>query len=72
MKSIIGVFLMKVGSRLWQNGGWTGYECYNDLTAFGKLGYNMFCEGGKLIWGSLKKFEEAMEETANLTIEEGS
>lgn len=53
MKKFIGRILASIGAHLWQNGGWTGNESYEDLTVTGKLGYNMFCNGLKLM-GCLK------------------
>lgn len=45
MKKRIGRWMVTIGANLWQNGGWTGDETYEDLTISGKLGYNMFCKG---------------------------
>lgn len=48
MKNKLGDMVLKVGATLWQNGGWTGEEQYNDLRLKGKLGYNLCCLGFKL------------------------
>lgn len=45
MKKIIGYRIAFIGARLWQNGGWTGDECYEDLKITGKIGYKLFCVG---------------------------
>ncbi len=49
MKKIIGQGIGIVGAWLWEKGGWTGEEDYEDLNVVGKLGYNMFCTGLKLM-----------------------
>ena len=49
MLRIIGCVISKVGAKLWENGGWTGEEQYKDLKWTGKLGYNLFVVGLKLI-----------------------
>ena len=49
MKKIVGRCIAFIGACLWENGGWTGYECYKDLKVTGKLGYNMFCTGLKMM-----------------------
>ena len=45
----IGCVITKVGAKLWENGGWTGEEQYNDLKLTGKLGYNLCVVGFKLM-----------------------
>ena len=45
MKKIIGRGIAIIGAYLWQNGGWTGDERYEDLNIMGKLGWHMFCAG---------------------------
>lgn len=69
MKIIIGKCLLNIGARLWQNGGWTGDETYDDLTWFGKLGYQLFHKGIVLIWGSVEKFHKHVEATGLLETE---
>lgn len=49
IKFYIGKVIGTIGAHLWQNGGWTGDESYEDLTITGKLGYNMFMRGMKLM-----------------------
>lgn len=56
MKKLIGRGIAFVGVRLWENGGWTGNERYEDLKVIGKLGYNMFCTGLRLMGISLDEF----------------
>lgn len=65
MKKFIGKCLLMIGSQLWQSGGWTGDETYNDLTWFGKLGYQMFYKGGVMLFGSAEAFHEAAEKAAS-------
>lgn len=48
MKMWLANQLIISGTRLWENGGWTGDETYNDLTISGKIGFNMFCLGCKM------------------------
>ena len=45
MRKIIGRGMTTIGSVLWQNGGWTGDERYEDLKVMGKFGYRMFVKG---------------------------
>ena len=49
LKKFIGEVIGTIGAHLWQNGGWTGDERYEDLTVSGKIGYRMFCAGLKLM-----------------------
>lgn len=50
MKKNIGVIISKIGAYLWENGGfWNERHRYEDLTIFGKLGYNMFRAGIKMM-----------------------
>ena len=49
MTKIIGRGMAFIGAYLWQNGGWTGDERYEELKITGKLGYNMFCAGLRLM-----------------------
>ena len=49
MKTLIGKYMAIIGARLWETGGWTGDETYTDLSVRGKLGYNMFCTGLKMM-----------------------
>ena len=48
MKFFIGKVIGTIGAYLWQNGGWTGDERYEDLKVTGKIGYQMFMTGMKL------------------------
>lgn len=57
MKKFIGRSIAAIGACLWQNGGWTGNERYEDLKVMGKLGYNMFCTGLKLMGISFDELE---------------
>lgn len=45
MKKFIGRVIAHIGAWLWEIGGWTGEERYEDLKVTGKLGYQMFCTG---------------------------
>ena len=49
MRKNIGKVIGLIGARLWQNGGWTGDERYEDLKVTGKIGYHMFLAGMKLM-----------------------
>lgn len=49
MKFFIGKAIGTIGAHLWQNGGWTGDERYEDLKITGKIGYRMFCTGMNLM-----------------------
>ena len=60
MKKLIGRGIGTIGAWLWQNGGWTGDECYEDLKVTGKLGYHMFCTG-------LRLMDISPEELENIT-----
>ena len=48
MKKFLGRTIATIGAWLWENGGWTGDESYDDLKLTGKLGYHMVCTGLKL------------------------
>lgn len=41
IKYNIGLIMGRIGVRLWERGGWTGDESYEDLTMTGKLGYHL-------------------------------
>ena len=45
MKRFIGHVIALIGAHLWENGGYTGDERYEDLKVTGKLGYKMFPTG---------------------------
>lgn len=45
MRFFIGKVIGTIGAYLWQNGGWTGDERYEDLKVTGKIGYRMFTTG---------------------------
>lgn len=46
MKKRIGFVIAHIGAMLWEKGGyWNESEKYEELTIFGKLGYNLFCKG---------------------------
>ena len=60
MKSIIGYVVATIGAKFWTIGGWTGDEEYEDLNVFGKLGYQLLCEGIKLMLG-VTDMEDAKE-----------
>lgn len=57
MKKIVGRCIAFIGACLWENGGWTGDERYKDLKVTGKLGYNMFCTGLKMMGITLDDIE---------------
>ena len=58
MKNIIANSVETSGAGLWEMGGWTGKERYEDLSVTGKRGYNMLCTGVKMKFGSLNNFIE--------------
>ena len=46
MKKIFGFIIARLGACLWEKGGfWNESNRYEDLTVFGKLGYNLFIKG---------------------------
>lgn len=49
MKRFIGHVIAHIGAHLWENGGYTGDERYEDLKVTGKLGYKMFTTGIRLM-----------------------
>lgn len=49
IKWFIGFVIGRIGAFLWEHGGWTGDERYEDLKITGKLGYRMFCTGLELM-----------------------
>ena len=49
MRKIIGKRIALIGGHLWQNGGWTGDETYEDLNVKGKIGYKLFRLGCKIM-----------------------
>lgn len=57
MKKFIGRGIATIGAHLWQNGGWTGDERYEDLKVTGKLGYRMLCKGFELMGITPDKLE---------------
>ena len=60
MKKFIGRGIALIGACLWQNGGWTGDERYEDLKVTGKLGYHMVCTGLRMMGVSLDKLDTMM------------
>ena len=62
MKFIIGRGIGTIGAYFWQNGGWTGDECYEDLKVTGKLGYHMFCVGLRLMGVPIDEFENMVSQ----------
>lgn len=66
MKKVIGTIMLKIGSSLWAAGGFQDpSNDYKKLTWYGKLGYNLFMEGGKLIFGSAENFMKTVEEVCS-------
>lgn len=49
MKRFIGHIIALIGAHLWENGGYTGDERYEDLKVTGKLGYKMFTTGLRMM-----------------------
>lgn len=49
MKMFLGRFVSYIGAHLWQNGGWTGDETYDELKVSGKIGYRLFMIGCDLM-----------------------
>lgn len=49
MKFFIGKVIGTIGAYLWEKGGWTGNESYEDLTVTGKIGFRMFFKGMNLM-----------------------
>lgn len=46
MKKFVGKIIAYIGAYLWEKGGfWNENQQYENLTVFGKLGYNMFVKG---------------------------
>lgn len=45
MKTFVGNCMMCIGAKLWEKGGWTGDETYDDLSFVGKVGFNLLTEG---------------------------
>lgn len=63
MKCIIGKLFMSIGAVLWEKGGfWNESERYEDLSWTGKLGYNMFMTGTKLMGITLDDMERIAEQ----------
>ena len=60
MKKIIGKVIGTIGAYLWQNGGWTGDERYEDLKVTGKIGYQMFMTGIKLMGITPEQLEKCI------------
>ena len=66
IKKVIGIAILKIGGSLWEAGGfWDLSNDYKKLTWYGKLGYNLFMEGRKLIFGSTENFMKTAEEVCN-------
>ena len=53
MTKLIGRYVAYIGAELWEKGGWTGKENYDDLSVIGKLGYHLFCTG--LTWSGITR-----------------
>ena len=49
IKFYTGKIIGTIGAYLWKNGGWTRSNNYEDLKVIGKLGYQMFLRGLKLM-----------------------
>lgn len=47
-RKTIGLSIAAIGAPLWERGGWTGDEQYQDLSIFGKIGYQLFATGLKI------------------------
>ena len=56
MRKHIGFAIAHIGARLWENGGfWNEENKYENLTVFGKLGFNLFVKGLRIA-GVTKEF----------------
>lgn len=60
LRITIGKTIGIIGGKLWWREVESGREEYENLTVFGKFGYQLFCEGTKLMLG-VKTMSEAAE-----------
>ena len=61
MKRFIGHVIAHIGACLWENGGYTGYERYEDLNVTGKLGYKMFTTGLRMMGTTTDDIENMLK-----------
>ena len=57
----IGPVIAHIGALLWENGGYTGDERYEDLKVTGKLGYKMFTNGLRMIGTTTDDIENMLK-----------
>ena len=62
MKRFIGHVIAYIGAHLWENGGYTGDERYEDLKVTGKLGYKMFTTGLRLMGTTMDDIENMLKQ----------
>ena len=63
MKIFIGHVIAHIGAHLWENGGYTGDERYEDLKVTGKLGYNMFTTGLRMMGITMDDIETMLKQS---------
>ena len=65
MKKRIGFAISRIGSRLWEKGGYwiEGHE-YEDLTVLGKLGYKLFIAGLSIAGVTREMLDEIAEQAS--------
>lgn len=61
MKKTFGYVIGCIGAILWESGGWTGDEQYEDLNWVGKIGYRMLCKGLDLMGVTYEMLVELSE-----------
>ena len=62
MKRFIGHVIAHIGAHLWENGGYTGDERYEDLKVTGKLGYMMFTTGLRMMGTTTDDIENMLKQ----------
>ena len=62
MKRFIGHVIANIGAHLWENGGYTGDERYEDLKVTGKLGYRMFTTGLRMMGTTTDDIENMLKQ----------
>ena len=63
MKRFIGHVILLIGAHLWENGRYTGDERYKDLKVTGKLGYNMFTTGLRMMGITMDDIETMLKQS---------
>ena len=65
MKTWFAKQLIYKGAHLWQNGGWSNvaHVDYKDLKMSGKIGFDMFWLGCKLMGWTPKTIKDMMEKS---------